>query len=58
MQLIIIGVGGHGQVIQEAAKETNKYIKVEIVFLDDRYRQIGDCRQLYIPPRQSHLAAV
>lgn len=47
MKLIIIGAGGHGQVIRETAKETNKYCKAEIVFLDDRYRQIGDCQQRY-----------
>lgn len=47
MKLIILGAGGHGQVIRETSKETTKYRDAEILFLDDRYEMISDQRQMY-----------
>lgn len=47
MKLIIIGAGGHGQVIRETARDTVKYRDAEILFLDDRYEVIYDQLQMY-----------
>lgn len=47
MRLIILGAGGHGQVIYETALLAKTYIEGGIFFLDDRYSRIGDAVQEY-----------
>lgn len=51
MRLIIIGAGGHGQAVRELAISTHKYLTADgnenIVFLDDRYMNVGNKEQKY-----------
>lgn len=47
MKLIILGAGGHGQVIRETANVTTKYRDAEILFLDDRYAVTSGQLQMY-----------
>lgn len=43
MRLMIIGAGGHGQVIQDVARHMDKYVSstgnVQIFFLDDKFEE-------------------
>ena len=46
MKLIILGAGGHGKVVADIARQTNKY--EEIFFLDDRSQKnniLGKCEE-------------
>ena len=51
MQLVIIGAGGHGQVVREVAMSLQKYITSDneenIIFLDDRYKDVTNVKQKY-----------
>lgn len=51
MRLIIIGAGGHGQAVGEMALKLNKYLTTDgnenIIFLDDRYKDVKDKKQIY-----------
>lgn len=51
MRLVIIGAGGHGQSVREAAATLQKYFNAEgnenIIFLDDRYREVTSKEQKY-----------
>ena len=47
MKLMILGAGGHGQVIYETASIAKTYIEGGIFFLDDRYSSTGDAIQRY-----------
>ena len=51
MRLIIIGAGGHGQVVREVAVSLKKYLTENnmenIIFLDDRYREAFNIEQRY-----------
>lgn len=50
-RLVIIGAGGHGQAVREIALVLKKYLttdgNVNIIFLDDRYRNVKNEEQLY-----------
>ncbi len=51
MRLVIIGAGGHGQVVYDAAKALEKYLfqdgHCNILFLDDRYEKTKNVEQKY-----------
>lgn len=47
MRLVIIGAGGHGQLICETAKLTREYRDSEIVLLDDRFSKVGSAVPKY-----------
>lgn len=51
MRLIIIGAGGHGQAVWEVAGALRKYLTADgsenIIFLDDRYREVLNKEQRY-----------
>lgn len=47
MRLVIIGAGGHGQVVYETAQLTKAYEHNGIIFLDDRYSYEKDVMQKY-----------
>lgn len=51
MRLIIIGAGGHGQVVRETAIALKKYLTKDgnenILFLDDRYSKVVNEEQRY-----------
>lgn len=50
-RLIIIGAGGHGQAVREMALVLKKYLTIDgnvnIIFLDDRYRDVKNKEQMY-----------
>lgn len=51
MRLVIIGAGGHGQTVREVANALQKYLTAEgnenIIFLDDRYKEVANEEQRY-----------
>lgn len=51
MRLVIIGAGGHGQVVFSMVKTLKKYLTIDgkynLLFLDDRYKQVKDLKQTY-----------